>query len=123
MHCRRTWRCASFASHKISTDRGWVCTDATCAGRRTRRPRRPSEFLSQLRAAGLDPKCETVTTTFEFANFQDAWDALAGVTTAALEPKVQDEAKAAICELMWPDPGTPQTFRNSTQLIYARKAT
>jgi SAM-dependent methyltransferase len=83
----------------------------------------PSEFLSQLRAAGLDPKCETVTTTFEFANFQDAWDALAGVTTAALEPKVQDEAKAAICELMWPDPGTPRTFRNSTQLIYARKAT
>src|SRR5206468_1345056 len=37
---------------------------------------------------------------FEFANFQDAWDALAGVTTLALEPKVQEEAKAAVRELM-----------------------
>ena len=83
----------------------------------------PSEFLSQLRAAGLDPKCEKVTTTFEFANFQDAWDALAGVTTATLEPKVQEEAKAAVRELMWPDAGAPRTFCNSTQLIYARKAT
>jgi SAM-dependent methyltransferase len=83
----------------------------------------PSEFLSQLRAAGLDPKCEKVTTTFEFANFQDAWDALAGVTAATLEPKVQEEAKAAVRELMWPDAGAPRTFCNSTQLIYARKAT
>ena len=64
-----------------------------------------------------------MTTTFEFANFQDAWDALAGVTTATLEPKVQEEAKAAVRELMWPDAGAPRTFRNSTQLIYARKAT
>ena len=82
----------------------------------------PSEFLSQLRVAGLDPKCEKVTTTFEFANFEDAWDALAGVTTVALEPKVQEEAKAAVRELMWPD-AAPRTFRNSTQLIYARKPT
>jgi len=82
----------------------------------------PSEFLSQLRVAGLDPKCEKVTTTFEFANFQDAWDALAGVTTMALEPKVHEEAKAAVRELMWPD-AAPRTFRNSTQLIYASKPT
>lgn len=82
----------------------------------------PSEFLSQLRGAGLDAKCEKVTTTFDFANFQSAWDALAGVTTAALEPKVQEQAKAAVRELMWPDAGAPRTFRNATQLIYARKA-
>lgn len=79
----------------------------------------PSEFLSQLHAAGLDAKCEKVTTTFEFAKFQDAWDALAGVTAASLEPKVQEEAKAAVRKLMWPDVLLPRTFRNSTQLIYA----
>jgi SAM-dependent methyltransferase len=82
----------------------------------------PSEFLSQLRAAGLDAKCENVTTTFEFASFQDAWDALAGVTAATLEPKVQEEAKAAVCALMWLDAAGPRTFHNVTQLISARKA-
>ena len=82
----------------------------------------PSEFLSQLRAAGLDAKCEKVTTTFEFASFQDAWDALAGVTAATLERKVQEEAKAAVRALMWPDAGAPRTFHNATQLISARKA-
>jgi len=82
----------------------------------------PSEFLSQLRAAGLDAKCEKVTTTFEFASFQDAWDALAGVTAATLEPKVQEEAKAAVCALMWLDAAGPRTFHNVTQLISARKA-
>jgi SAM-dependent methyltransferase len=80
----------------------------------------PSEFLSQLQAAGLDAKCEKVTTTFEFAKFQDAWDALAGVTAAALEPKTQEEAKAAVRKLMWPNELLPRTFRNSTQLIYAK---
>ena len=79
-----------------------------------------SEFLSQLRAAGLDANSEKVTTTFEFANFQEAWDALAGVTAAALEPKVQEQAKAAVRDLMWPDELLPRTFRNCTQLIYAR---
>ena len=83
----------------------------------------PSEFLSQLRAAGLDAKCEKVTTTFEFASFQDAWDALAGVTAAALEPKVQEDAKAAVRALMWPDAAAPRRFHNATQLISARKAT
>jgi SAM-dependent methyltransferase len=83
----------------------------------------PSEFLSQLRGAGLDPKCEKLTTAFEFANFQDAWNALAGVTTVTLEPNVQEQAKAAVRKLMWPDAEAPQTFRNSTQLIYATKST
>lgn len=81
----------------------------------------PSDFLSQLRVAGLDPTCEKAITTFEFANFQVAWDALAGVTAAALEPKVQEEAKAAVRELMWPNASAPRSFRNLTQLIFARK--
>jgi SAM-dependent methyltransferase len=82
----------------------------------------PSEFLFQLRAAGLEANCEKVTTTFEFANFDAAWDALAGVTTAALEPNVQEDAKAAVRALMWPERTAPRTFCNSTQLISARKA-
>jgi SAM-dependent methyltransferase len=82
----------------------------------------PSEFFSQLRAAGLEANCEKVTTIFEFANFDAAWDALAGVTTAALEPNVQEDAKAAVRALMWPDGGAPRTFCNATQLISARKA-
>ena len=81
----------------------------------------PSEFLSQLQAAGLDGRCETVTTTFEFSNFQTAWDALAGVTTATLDPSIQQEAKTAVRELMWADASSPRTFRNATQLILARK--
>jgi SAM-dependent methyltransferase len=81
----------------------------------------PSEFLSQLRGAGLDAKCEKVVTTFEFANFNAAWDALAGVTTSALEPKVQEEARAAVRATMWPDDGAARMFRNATQLIYAKK--
>jgi SAM-dependent methyltransferase len=82
----------------------------------------PTEFLSQLRAARLEANCEKVTTTFEFANFEAAWDALAGVTTAALEPNIQEDAKAAVRALMWTDRTGPRTFRNATQLIFARKA-
>ena len=93
---RRSPRRNFISSPESVTHGGWVCADAACAGRRPD----PSDFLSQLRVAGLDPKCEKATTTFEFANFQDAWDALAGVTTVALEPKVQEEAKAAVRELM-----------------------
>jgi len=83
----------------------------------------PSEFLSQLRAAGLEAKCEKVTTTFEFANFDAAWDALAGVTTAALEQNVREDAKAAVRALMWPNEGAPRTFCNATQLISGKKTT
>jgi ubiquinone/menaquinone biosynthesis C-methylase UbiE len=82
----------------------------------------PSEFLSQLQAAGLDGRCETVTTTFDFANFQTAWDALAGVTTASLDPSIQQEAKAAVRNVMWADASSPRTFRNATQFILAQKA-
>ena len=81
----------------------------------------PNPFLSQLEAAGLDARCEKATTSFRFANFQDAWDALAGVTTAALDPDVQEQAKAAVRELMWPDTDSPREFRNVTQFIAATR--
>lgn len=81
----------------------------------------PNAFLSQLEAAGLTARCERETTAFQFANFQDAWDVLAGVTTAALEPDIQERAKSAVCEIMWSDVGSPREFRNATQFITATK--
>ena len=81
----------------------------------------PNPFLSQLEAAGLEARCEKETTNFWFANFRDAWDALAGVTTAALEPEIQEQAKAAVRELMWSDAHSPREFRNVTQYIAAEK--
>jgi SAM-dependent methyltransferase len=81
----------------------------------------PNPFLSQLEAAGLEARCEKETTNFRFANFRDAWDALAGVTTAALAPEIQERAKAAVQERMWPDASSSREFRNTTQFISAEK--
>ncbi len=81
----------------------------------------PGEFLQQLAAAGLDAGCEPEITGFQFANFDAAWDALALVTTAALEPAVQHAAKRAVQERMWPDPTAAREFRNTTHYIAATK--
>jgi enediyne biosynthesis protein CalE5 len=81
----------------------------------------PREFLSQLESAGLSAKSETVVTEFVFDSFGDAWDTLAGVTTAALDPAMQERAKAAVREVMWTDPNSARLFRNGTQLITAAK--
>jgi SAM-dependent methyltransferase len=83
----------------------------------------PAPFLSQLEAAGLEARSETEITAFDFRTFDDAWDALAGVTTAAMEPDVQERAKAAVRERMWPEATSPRTFRNGTHYIIAKKAT
>ena len=81
----------------------------------------PAPFLGQLRACGFAARCETEITSFDFASFHDAWDALAGVTTAALDPDVQQRAKAAVREIMWPDAAAPRKFRNATLYILAEK--
>jgi hypothetical protein len=78
-------------------------------------------FLAQLEAAGLEVGHETEITGFQFANFAGAWHALAGVTTAALGPDIQKQAKAAVRERMWSDAGSPREFRNVTQFIAAEK--
>ena len=81
----------------------------------------PTTFLMQLEAAGLEARCEKEITTFQFANFQDAWNALAGVTTAALDTEIQERAKVAVKELMWSNESSPREFRNVTQYIAAEK--
>lgn len=78
-------------------------------------------FLTQLADAGLEAKSYSVTTRFQFEDFASAWEALAGVTTAALDQKTQDQAKAAVRALMWPDGDGPREFANRTQIITATK--
>ena len=81
----------------------------------------PATFLAQLSAAGLKARAEKVTTEFRFENFDSAWDVLAGVTTAALDAAIQDKAKSAVRERMWPEGDGPRDFRNETNLILATK--
>ncbi len=78
-------------------------------------------FLVQLADAGLEAETYSVTTQFRFDDFASAWEALAGVTTASLDQKIQDQAKAAVRELMWPDGDGPREFANRTQIITAAK--
>jgi hypothetical protein len=82
----------------------------------------PSPFLVQLAEAGLKAHVETETTEFRFNDFGSAWNALAGVTTAALDLAVQNQAKSAVRERMWSAEGEPRVFRNTTQFIIAKKS-
>jgi hypothetical protein len=54
-------------------------------------------------------------------DFDSAWDASVGVTTAQLPPERQEEAKAALCEVMWPDRAASRSFRNTVQHIVGRR--
>ena len=78
-------------------------------------------FLNQLSAAGLKASAETAETEFAFPSFDAAWAALAAVTTASLDVAVQDEARKAVRELMWPSGDGPRTFRNKIRIITAAK--
>lgn len=81
----------------------------------------PSPFLQQLTEAGLEADVGMELTTFVFPDFESAWDVLAKVTTASLDPALQQRARAAVCALMWPEPDKPREFRNATQYIVATK--
>jgi ubiquinone/menaquinone biosynthesis C-methylase UbiE len=74
-------------------------------------------FLQQLAAAGIEAHVEREMLGFEFDNLQAAWDVLARVTTAHLDPESQAEAKAAVGAAMYPDGDRPREFRNLTQFI------
>jgi hypothetical protein len=78
-------------------------------------------FLVQLEGAGIDAHVEREALRFDFPRFAVAWEVLAGVTTANLEPERREEAKAAVRDAMWPDPDAARTFRNTTQFILGRR--
>ena len=81
----------------------------------------PEPFLAQLAAAGLTASYETEVTRFQFPNFAQAWAALAGVTAAAMDVAIQDQAKAAVMERMWARPSLAREFRNAAHFITAAK--
>src|SRR5262245_21059244 len=78
-------------------------------------------FLAQLAAVGLTASYQTDVTSLQFPNFAEAWAALAGVTTAALDASIQEQAKAAVMDRMWPSPSSPREFCNATHIISASK--
>jgi SAM-dependent methyltransferase len=80
----------------------------------------PSPFLAQLGEAGIDATVEREVLGFDFPTFDLAWDVLAGVTAAGLDPERREGAKAAVRAAMWPEPAKPRTFRNTTQFIIGR---
>ena len=82
----------------------------------------PSTFLAQLAEAGIEARVETEVTEFEFDDFASAWNTLAGVTAARLEPDRAEEAKAATRAILWPDGDGPRRFRNETQFIVGQRA-
>ncbi|HVL90834.1 MAG TPA: class I SAM-dependent methyltransferase [Actinomycetota bacterium] len=77
----------------------------------------PSSLVAHLRDAGIEARVESETLSFEFPDFETAWDVLAGVTTAKLTDERRDEAKAAVRDVMWPDPNEPRVFVNTTQFV------
>ncbi len=81
----------------------------------------PAPFVHQLAEAGIDASVETESLGFDFDDFSSAWEVLAGVTTAALDPERREEAKAAVQAAMWPDGDGPRHFRNVTQFIVGRR--
>jgi SAM-dependent methyltransferase len=81
----------------------------------------PGPFLDALAAHGLKAKVQTEPITFEFPDFNTAWDVLASVTTAGLPPERIAEAKEAVRQEMWPDPAAPRTFVNATHFIVGER--
>ena len=77
----------------------------------------PTLFVKQLAEAGLTAKVETQDLGFVFDTFAFAWEVLAGVTTAKLDPGRIEEAKEAVRQLIWQKPNEPRHFRNVTQFI------
>ena len=77
----------------------------------------PGGFLEQLSQSGVEAQVETERLGFEFSDFESAWEVLAGVTTANLEPDVQEQARSAVRQLMWNDTGESRYFQNATQFI------
>ena len=81
----------------------------------------PAPFLKQLSEVGLRVHLETETTRFHFSDFSSAWNALAAVTTAALDPTIQSQAQSAVREQMWSTGDGPRVFSNATHFIVAKQ--
>ncbi len=81
----------------------------------------PELFLEQLASAGIEATVEQELLGFDFDDFEEAWNTLAGVTASQLPPERQEEARRAAREAMWPQGDGPRHFRNLTQFITGRR--
>ena len=70
--------------------------------------------------SGIQAQVEGQLLSFQFDDFESAWDVLAGVTTASLAPDVQEQAKNAVRNLMWNVVTGPRSFQNKTRFITGR---
>lgn len=77
----------------------------------------PEPFLTQLARAGISARVDTEVIEFAFDDFEQAWDVLAGVTTANLDEERRADAKHAVRTAMWSDPTAPRVFSNRSQFI------
>jgi SAM-dependent methyltransferase len=82
----------------------------------------PSPFLARLADAGIDARIEPEITEFAFDDFASAWEVLAGVTAARIEPERLEPAKAAVRAALWPDGDGPRRFRNETRFVVGVRA-
>lgn len=80
-------------------------------------------LLTHLAEAGIEAHVETEVLGFEFDDLASAWNVLAGVTTAQLPPEQQQEARAAVFTMLWPQGDGPRHFRNVTQFIVGQRPT
>lgn len=74
-------------------------------------------FLAQLHDVGITARVDSDIIEFGFDDFEQAWEVLAGVTTANLDAERRAEAKRAVQQAMWPDPAVARVFTNRTQFI------
>lgn len=81
----------------------------------------PIIFLRQLAEAGIEAEVERETLGFDFDDFEAAWTALAGVTSANLPLGRLREAQAAVMSAMYPGGDGRRHFRNTTQFIVGRR--
>ena len=110
-------RAGAVRHRTVPADRRVLRAAPTGARRRPGALADSSPLLAQLDAAGIDARVEMEILGFDFPSFSAAWDALAGVTTAQLEPEQRQEAQAAVRTALYPDGDAPRHFRNETQFV------
>lgn len=77
----------------------------------------PSSLLEELADAGVMAQVEPQILRFDFPDFDSAWTALAGVTTAHLPSEQQQAARRAVKDEMYPGGDGSRRFENLTQFI------
>jgi SAM-dependent methyltransferase len=81
----------------------------------------PSEFLRQLRDAGIEASAEHATVEFHYASLDEAYVTVARVTIDNDSPGLKAQIKAAITAEMWPEPASPRVLRQDLVLISGRR--